>query len=221
MQLAHACYEPEGPGPHPTIVALHGWGASAFDLVGLAPYLANGRFQVLCPQGAITVPLGFRDGYGWFPLSSFGQGTNESALDQATDAVRGFLGTAAQRYPIDEHKLVVLGFSQGGTVAYNLALADPARFAALVALSSWLPPMLLPRFQAGEAHRQLRTLVQHGSDDEIIAVARARQSVEALRDFRLQLTYREYAMGHEINAASLNDLSTWLEEKVLSSIVRL
>ena len=62
-------------------------------------------------------------------------------------------------------------------------------------------------------------MVQHGSRDELIDVERARQSVEALRPLRLAVTYREYDMGHEISRRSLMDLSTWLEEHVLSSVI--
>jgi phospholipase/carboxylesterase len=219
VDLAHTHYEPAGAGPHPTIVALHGWGASALDLIGLAPYLAGGRFQVICPQGPITVPLGGATGFGWFPLSSVGQATDEGAIARAADALRDFLERARERYPIDPRKLVLLGFSQGGVLAYLIALSDPTGFAGLAALSSWLPPALAVALPTNEARRQLTTLVQHGSDDEIIAVARARQSVETLRGLGVPLTYREYAMGHEINGASLNDLSTWLVEKILSPII--
>ena len=42
-----------------------------------------------------------------------------------------------------------------------------------------------------------------------------------MRGLGVPLTYREYGMGHEINAASLTDLSTWLEEKVLSPVITL
>ena len=72
MEIAHTCWEPAGSEPHPTIIALHGWGASAFDLMGLAPYLGGGQFLVLCPQGPLEVPLGVEGaiGFGWFPLSA-------------------------------------------------------------------------------------------------------------------------------------------------------
>ena len=33
MDLIHTVYEPAGAGPHPTIIAMHGWGASALDLM--------------------------------------------------------------------------------------------------------------------------------------------------------------------------------------------
>ena len=104
-------------------------------------------------------------------------------------------------------------------MAYNLGLYQPERFAALVALSTWLPPQILDHAPNLAAARQLPIMVQHGSRDELIEVGRARQSVETLRPLHLAVTYREYDMGHEISGRSLMDLSTWLEEKVLSSVI--
>jgi phospholipase/carboxylesterase len=130
-----------------------------------------------------------------------------------------FLNECLAHYPIDEKKLAILGFSQGGVMAYSLALADPDRFAALVALSSWLPPELVPHLSFANSVQALPTLVQHGVQDSMIEVGRARQSVETLREARIPLTYREYDMGHEIRPRSLSNLSAWLDEKVLSRIV--
>ena len=57
----------------PAIVALHGWGANALDLLGLAPF-GNGRFLTLCPQGPMEVPLGPGAlGYGWYPITMGGR----------------------------------------------------------------------------------------------------------------------------------------------------
>jgi phospholipase/carboxylesterase len=215
VDLIHAHYQPAGNGPHPTIVALHGWGANALDLLGLAPYLAGGRFQVVCPQGAVDVPLDGALGFGWFPLSSVGRVVEEGSIERAAHALEAFLAEAGERYTIDARKLVLLGFSQGGVMAYRLALANPSRFAALAALSSWLPPQLVDTLPANDGRRQLVTLVQHGEHDETITVARARQSVETLRGFGVPLTYREYPMGHEISGPSLMDLSAWLAEKIV------
>ena len=68
MDLIHTLYEPPGEGPHATILTLHGWGANALDLLGLAPYLCSGRFLVICPQGPVLAPIGLNAvGYGWFP----------------------------------------------------------------------------------------------------------------------------------------------------------
>lgn len=217
MQLLHTLYAPPGEGPHPTILALHGWGANALDLLGLAPYLAGGRFQVLCPQGAVEVPLGPMVGYGWFPLT-MGAPPDAAAFAAGVADVRRFLEAALRRYPIDTSKLVVFGFSQGGVIAYALALTEPERFAGLVALSAWLPEAVAERLPPRPRER-LPTLVHHGTRDELIDVARGRDSVEILRRLRVPVTYREFEMGHEINAESLKHLAAWLEDKVVSPIV--
>ncbi len=217
MNLLHAIYEPAGDGPHPTVVALHGWGANAMDLLGLAPYLADGRFLVICPQGPVEVPTGGPPGYGWFPLTAGGP-VDVDAYARGVDALRTFVEAAQKRYPIDPRKIVVLGFSQGGVMAYSLALANPQRYAGLVALSSWLPETLAAQIPSAD-RGGLQTLVHHGSSDPMIQVERARESVEVLRRMGVPLAYREFGMGHEINGESLTDLVRWLEDKILSPIV--
>jgi phospholipase/carboxylesterase len=217
MNILHTAYEPAGDGPHPTIVALHGWGASGLDLLGLAPYLAGGRFLVLCPQGRVEVPLGQTTGYGWFPLT-MGAPPDTASFNAGVDDARRFVDAAVRRYPIDTTKLAVLGFSQGGVIAYALALSEPERFAALVALSSWLPAPIAGSMPHAACHR-LATLVHHGSRDELIDVSRGRESVERLRALQVPVTYRELEMGHEISARSLADLSDWLAEQLLSAIL--
>jgi phospholipase/carboxylesterase len=217
MEPLHTIYEPAGDGPHPTLLALHGWGVNALDLLGLAPYLADGRFLMLCPQGSVVVPLGAMVGYGWFPLTLEAP-PDAAAFTTVVDGLKRFLDAVLRRYPIEASKLVALGFSQGGALAYALALADPARFAGLVVLSSWLPDALVQRLPAIGSDR-LPALVHHGTQDDLVPVERGRESVEALRRLQVPVTYREFDMGHEITAVSLTHLSAWLEEKILSPIL--
>lgn len=219
MQLIHTIFEPEDDGLHPTILAMHGWGANTLDLLALAPYVCDGRFLVICPQGPVETPIGpSAVGYGWFPLA-IGDPPDVSAILSATKQLRAFLDSCLARYPIDPRRLIALGFSQGGVMAYSLALSQPERFAALVVMSSWLSQALVDGLSVSATSQRPATLIQHGSRDELIAVDRARESVEIIRSLRFPVTYREYDIGHEISSRSLTDLSSWLQEKVFSPIV--
>jgi phospholipase/carboxylesterase len=215
VKLIHTLYQPAGPGPFPTILTLHGRGANAFDLLGLTPHLCGGKFLMICPQGPLETPIGpDAVGYAWYPMSMGGP-PDVDAILSSQKKLQAFVEEALKLYPIDPKKLVVLGFSQGGVMAHSLALANPERFAALAILSSWLPNELLPRLNVTDAVQSLPTLVQHGTQDPMIQVDRARSSVEMLRQLRVPLMFREYPMAHEISARSLTDLSAWLEETVL------
>jgi len=214
MNLIPTIYRPPGAGPHPTILTLHGRGANAFDLLGLAPYLCGGNFLMICPQAPLETPIGPEAvGYAWYRASQGGVPDTDGMLESRR-ALQLFLDDCLKSYPIDPRRLAVLGFSQGGVIAYSLALTDPERFAGLAALSTWLPRELTPRLQISAAVEALPTLVHHGTQDPQIEVDRARDSVARLRELKVPLTFKEYEMGHEIRPRGLYDLSAWLEEKV-------
>lgn len=214
MNLIHTIYQPPGAGPHPTILTLHGRGANAFDLLGLAPYLCAGNLLIICPQAPLETPIGPEAvGYAWYGASQGGVPDTDGML-ASQKALQLFLEDCLKRYPIDAKRLAVLGFSQGGVMAYSLALTDPERFAGLAALSTWLPRELVPRLTISGAIESLPTLIQHGTQDPQIEVDRARDSVARLRELKVPLTFKEYEMGHEIRPRGLYDLSAWLEENV-------
>lgn len=219
MDLVHTVYEPAGDGPHPTIIALHGWGSSSLDLLSIAPYIAGGRFMMICPQGPLEVPIGPVLGYGWFPIR-MGTPPDPTQVAEAARRAAAFVDSATRRHPVDPSKLVLLGFSQGGVMAYQIALQHPEKFSALVGISTWFPPELKDAAGA-KAHALMRipTMVQHGRADDMIEISRARESAQYLRELQVPLTYREYDCGHEIGGQGISDLSEFLERRVLSQII--
>ena len=218
MDLLYTAHVPPGDGPHPTVIALHGWGASSHDLLGLAPVLHGGGALVLCPQGpvAFQIAQGIL-GFGWWPVTESRQ-MDPREFEKARSALRKFLDEAYARYAIDRRKVVVLGFSQGGVMAYDLVLSEPERFAGLVALSSWLPEPVDRAIPSNDALKNLPALVIHGTQDPMVPVAGAQESRQRLLARGLNVHYHEYPMQHEINPDALRELVVWLEEKVFQPI---
>jgi len=220
MKLLYTAHVPAGDGPFRTIVALHGFGANAHDLLGLAPLLEGGAALVLCPQGPLGVSLGQgMVGYSWFPLAG-GAEPEPGEVDRARQALDGFLEEKLAALPVDRRKVALLGFSQGGVMAYQLALRAPERYAGLVALSSWLPPELAAAVKGTEGLAELPSLVMHGIADPMVPVDRGREARDRLIELGVPTTYREYdGMQHEIRPEALRDLLGWLDQKAFPKIV--
>ena len=167
---------------------------------------------MLCPQGPVQTPVGPQMvGYGWFPITMGGP-LDLDAFRAAARQLTEFLDEAQRIYPIDPNRLLLLGFSQGGMMAYDFFLREPARFAGLVALSSRFSPEL--GSEASPDAKQRPVFVAHGTGDELIKIDAGRASREQLLELGLNLTYREYEMGHEINIEVLRELMQWLDDKV-------
>ena len=60
-----------------TLFAFHGHGAHGQDLLGLAPYLAGGRIQVICPEAEFVLQPGALS-YTWFERGPGGNVTPRS-----------------------------------------------------------------------------------------------------------------------------------------------
>jgi phospholipase/carboxylesterase len=215
MDLIHTTYVPSGPEPHAAILTLHGRGANAMDLLGLAPHLCGGKLLMICPQAPLETPIGPGvTGYAWYSLSGGGP-PDVDAMLSSRQSIDEFMTKCVECYPIDRKKFALLGFSQGGVMAYSLALTQPERFAAVTILSSWLPKELVARLNVSDKVRSLPMFIQHGTRDPTIPVERAQDSVQRLYPLNPTATFREYEMGHEITPRSLSELTAWLEEKLV------
>ncbi|MBM4415583.1 MAG: alpha/beta fold hydrolase [Chloroflexi bacterium] len=213
MRLAYATFHPFEPAagaaerPLPALIALHGFGSHALDLLTLAPELAGGRLLVICPQAPYHLP----DFYGFSWSRDPTAPADPAEPDAAADALRTLLDDAIPRLGIDPTRLALLGFSQGGMMAAPLALGEPQRFAGLALLSTSVVGARSAVLTAAPDAARLPVLVQHGTQDPAIPVAQAQASVERLRELGLAPEYEEYAMAHEVSRESTTALTRWLE----------
>jgi phospholipase/carboxylesterase len=209
MQFRHASLQPDGDGPFPTLIALHGHGAHALDLIGLSQFLPDNLLW-LCPQAQYPLDE-IPGGFTWFHFGRDDPRRDEE-IGGVIEELRGFLDTAADRYPIDRDRTALLGFSQGGMLGYRLALDEPGRFAGFAALSTTLSAESVAAVEPSDALKRLPVLVQHGTEDPMISVDRARESRDRLEELGVDLEYREYSMGHQVGQESANDLKAWLDK---------
>jgi phospholipase/carboxylesterase len=83
-----------------------------------------------------------------------------------------------------------------------------------VAMSGRVLPQALDQITDKDALAGLPIFVAHGSRDMLIPINQGRDARAKLSELPVELTYREYDMGHEVSYDSLKDITEWLKERL-------
>lgn len=204
---------PEGEGPHPVLLMIHGWTGDENVMWIFASRLSP-RYLILAPRGIYPADEG---GYGWEPRHGPGWPALENfrpavdALLQMLDMLKASSLDGRPQFPdADFSKLSLMGFSQGAALAYTLALTHPERIQRLAGLAGFLPTdaerMVSPHPLQGK-----KIFVAHGSRDETVPVERARAAVKVLENAGAEVTYCEEDVGHKLAASCFHGLDRYFE----------
>lgn len=197
-----------GPPPHPGLLLLHGRGADERDLPELLSHL-DPRLLGISLRAPFDWPGG---GYCWYQLAGPGQ-PETPTFRESLARLQAVLADLPARYPVDPSRLFLLGFSQGSVMATSLLVTEPHRVAGALLLSGFSPPE--GKFAiAREAVRGKPAFVAHGTRDPVIDVRQGRAVRAWLEGLGLDLTYREYEMGHQVSGPELRDADAWLREQL-------
>ncbi len=123
------------------MVLIHGRGASAEDILGLAGELKRPQLAYLAPQAA---------GNTWYPHRFVAPlAANEPYLSSALRAVHSVV-QLIENSAISADRIVLLGFSQGACLAAEYAARNTRRYGGVAVLSGGLiGPPETPRDYAG------------------------------------------------------------------------
>ena len=176
-------------------IFIHGRGASAEDIMGIAPELGTNDVAYFAPQAS---------GNTWYPYSFLSPiPQNEPGLTSALNVIAGLVAKAASDGHASEH-VVILGFSQGACLALEFAARHAKRYAAVVALSGGvIGPPGTPRDYAGSM-ADTPVFLGCSDVDPHIPLERVHESAEVFRRLGARVDERIYKrMGHTINADEL------------------
>ncbi len=186
--------QPEGDAVPPVILLLHGWTGDENAMWIFASKLPE-HYLLIAPRAPHTEPRG---GYSWHPSREKGW----PALDDFRPAVSALLELMAEwpaTVPADFSNLRLAGFSQGAALTYSFALLHPERVRGLAALAGFLPDGAAA-FLMGDSLQGKPIYISHGSKDELVPVARARQAVQLLDAAGADVAYCESDVGHKLSA---------------------
>ena len=194
---------------YPLVIMLHGFGANMQDLAGLAPAINSTGYIYACPNAPIPFQLGpGQTGFGW--MTPRGGGTPEETAN-SVKLVGDFFDDIFNELNVMPGQAMVLGFSQGGGMAYRCGLNRADEFAGLVALSATLPDQ--EELASGlPEERNQPIFIAQGRYDQMVSEDTAHSAKAFLESNGYTPDFHLYDMGHEINNSVLQDLVPWVNK---------
>ncbi|MDB9525956.1 alpha/beta hydrolase [Oscillatoria sp. CS-180] len=189
-------------------IGLHGWGANAADLATLADYMPLPGFKMVFPDAPFPHPYapggkmwyGFPVGYDFQTAPDF---EPQADLQESRQMLTHWLKALFAETGIPPERTAIAGFSQGGAMTMDIGLQFP--LAGALVLSGYLHSRPTPHAALGPV------LMVHGRQDPVVPIQQAHISRNALQELAIDLTYREYDMGHEISPLVLRDVMTFCQ----------
>ncbi|MDT8383623.1 MAG: alpha/beta hydrolase [Gammaproteobacteria bacterium] len=204
------------PSPTAAVIWLHGLGADGSDFVPVVPQLGlpeNPGIRFLFPHAPVR-PVTCNGGYAmraWYDIYSLDELRHEDqpGLVDAQQRIEALIQAENER-GIPTHRIVLLGFSQGGAVALYTGLRHPQRLAGIGALSSYLPLCQTPAADYAPDNRDTPVFIAHGRQDPVVAFHLGKESRERLQQLGYPVEWKSYDMEHSVCADEIDDISAWL-----------
>lgn len=205
-------------GKHPTasIIVLHGLGADGTDFVPIAQELKLdpvGEVRYVFPHAPV-MPVTINGGMAmraWYDIlgTEIDRREDERGLRGSQAMVEALIEREIER-GTEASRIVLMGFSQGCAMTLMTGLRYGQRLAGLVGLSGYLPLAAVTEAERHSANRDTPIFLAHGSADQVIPIARATASRDALRALGHPVEWHEYPMPHSVCAEEIVDLNRWL-----------
>ncbi len=196
-------YEPNYA--YPLLVWLHGAGDDQRRLRQIMPHVSTRNYAAVAPK-LPPAALTQRGDSAW------SRGAAESLLRAETRVFQAIEG-AESRLHVAGHRVFLVGWGSGGSLALRIALLYPNRFAGVASLGGPFP----------HGGRPLQRLDQVRSLPLLLACGRGSRGYDepaVCRDLRLMhtagicVTLRQYPVGDELTTKMLADLNHWVMAQI-------
>jgi phospholipase/carboxylesterase len=204
LTVDYALARPLGDVPDPPLLlVLHGWGQTCRSFVRRFVPLTHKGLLVVAPQAPHPFYVSYEPkkvGFSWLT-----QYERDRAVTEFLVYMRRLLQVLDGQF--DPGRTFLLGYSQGVSMAYRLAVSEILQPAGLVACNADLPPDVaatLPKVQP------FPVLLVHGREDPMCPLAKADEARDTLTTQRFSVDTWVHDGGHEMPAEAVEHIGDWV-----------
>ncbi|HUF92873.1 MAG TPA: dienelactone hydrolase family protein [Candidatus Limnocylindria bacterium] len=205
-----------GAGPRASVIWLHGLGADGHDFEPIVPELqlpASLPVRFVFPHAPVQ-PVTINGGArmrAWYDVYNLegARREDERGVRASQARVEALIARETARGVAARH-IVLAGFSQGGAIVLHTGLRHGERLAGIMALSTYLPLAGSVAKEASAANHDVPIFMAHGAMDDLIPLARAAASRDALAASGYRVQWHEYRMPHAVCGEEIADVARWL-----------
>jgi phospholipase/carboxylesterase len=200
---------PEAVDGSTVVVLLHGRGSHRGDLQALRPHLPEDWILVTPQAPHPGHPWGYGPGWAWYRYVSEDR-VEEGGLAWSLEALDRFLARLPALVGLVPGRLVLGGFSQGGTTSMAYAYTRPGKVDAVLNFSGFLADSpVLPHTTLGP--EATPAFWGHGTRDPSIPHSLAVKGRGILDRSGAPVAARDYDIGHWIDPAEVTDAVAFVE----------
>ncbi|WP_201536086.1 alpha/beta hydrolase [Psychrobacter ciconiae] len=198
------------------VIWLHGLGASGHDFEPIVPELGLSddlAVRFIFPH-APKRPVTINGGYimpAWYDIleMSIERKVDVEQIKVSTQQIYDLIDREIEQ-GVRPENIVIAGFSQGGAVAYHVALGYPQRLAGLLALSTYLATN--DDIVYSTANQNLPILIEHGIHDPVVPSVLGEQAAALLTKKGYPVEYKTYPMAHQVCLPQIKGIGNWLNQ---------
>lgn len=193
-----------GGKPDSIVVLLHGYGSNGQDLMGLAPYYAQGlpNTVFVSPDAFSRCEMGF--GYQWFSLQSWMPQHMLEAAEDVAHPLNDYLDDLLKRYELEPGRMALVGFSQGTMMSLYVAPRRDQPIAGVLGYSGAL--LGGEGFSSDTRIQKVPVHLVHGDIDPVVTVAAWYHATDLLKKAGFPVTGNvTRGLVHSIDERGLAD----------------
>jgi phospholipase/carboxylesterase len=215
-----------------SIIWLHGLGATGDDFAALVPELKTmlgasfNNIRFIFPHAA-AIPVTINGGASmpaWYDIldmptqvqagESAERKINQSQLLASAADIQRLMDREIER-GVKSERILVLGFSQGGAVAYHAALTYSHTLGGLAGLSTYFPILTAPNeFIPSQNNQSIDIQIYHGNIDPVVNQSLGLKAQDDLMSLGYQTQYHDYPMEHQVCYEQVQDIAHWIKAKL-------